>query len=278
MSDPGNPAANRRLRLTIQYDGTSFAGWQLQDGARTVQGCLEKAISKMLGGRFVRVAAAGRTDSGVHARAQVVSFLDPAGLPLRAWVAGLNRRLPRDVAVLDAGEVDEEFDPRRWALGKRYVYRIWNGPVRLPLLHTSTWHVPQPLDLGAMSEAASLLVGELDFASFQVSGCAAKTTVRVVERLEVEGRSGSEVSIDITATAFLRHMARGIAGTLVDVGLGKLQVDDIPRILRSRDRGAAGRTAPARGLTLEEVYYGDAAPDRRYMAGEVTDGGREESP
>ncbi len=191
---------------------------------------------------------------------------------MRAWVLGLNRLLPEDLAVASADQVPDDFDPRRWARGKRYVYRIWNGPARSPLNRLQAWQIYSPLDVEAMSLAASFLIGEHDFSSFQAAGCAAETTVRVIEDLCVAGRSGGEISIDVTASAFLRHMARAIAGTLVDVGRGKRAAAEMPDILAARDRRAAGRTAPARGLTLEEVYYGPRPPRRRLMAART--GGR----
>lgn len=258
-----------RVRLIVQYDGTSFAGWQVQPGARTVQGVLEEAVSRILGGERVRVSAAGRTDAGVHARGQVVSFSSLTERPIKAWVQGLNRMLPSDVAVLEAAKVTEEFDPRRWSHGKRYVYRIWNGPTRAPLFARYAWEIATPLDARLMAESARALVGEHDFSSFQAAGCAAKTTVRVVESLEVEGAGGGEIAIDVRASAFLRHMVRNIAGTLVEVGLGRREPESVREVLEAKDRRMAGRTAPGRGLTLEEVYYGSEPPRRRRMSAVV---------
>ncbi len=253
------------IRLIVQYDGSCFSGWQLQPGARTIQGVLEKAIGKVCGGRPIRLYVAGRTDAGAHARAQVASFRSPCKRPMRAWVEGLNKLLPDDLAVIEADEVPANFDPRRWAHSKRYVYRVWNGPTRSPLVCRHAWEVFQPLDLSVMSKAASLLVGEHDFASFQAAGCAAETTIRVMERLTVQGRPGAEVLIEAKASAFLRYMVRNIAGTLVDVGLHRRDPNGMIELLSARDRLLAGPTAPAKGLTLEEVYYEKDPPRRRRM-------------
>jgi tRNA pseudouridine38-40 synthase len=255
-----------RIRLTVQYDGTEFDGWQLQPGgARTVQGVLEAAISKLCGGEPARIAAAGRTDAGVHARGQVVAFDAPVPRPMRAWVAGLNGLLPEDVAVLEAAEALPEFDPRRWSLGKWYRYRIWNGPTRAPLERRRSWAVGPRLDLDAMRAAAAGLVGEHDFASFQAAGCAARTTRREIQRLEISGAPGEAVIVDVAATAFLRHMVRNLVGTLVEVGLGRREAGAMAALIEGRDRRLAGRTAPAQGLCLEAVYYGEGPPERRRM-------------
>ena len=244
-----------RIRLVVEYDGTDFAGWQLQPGQRTVQGELERAVGRLTkADERVVVAGAGRTDAGVHAEAMVAAFDSPRPLPQVAFVKGLNALLPPDVAVRSAEFVSPDFDPRRDARGKRYRYRILNQPVRSPLHARRWWHVREPLDLAAMRRAAESLVGEHDFSAFRAQGCEAKTTVRRLFRLEVE-QGPPEIEIVADATAFLRYMVRNLVGTLVDVGLGKLQASRIPAILASGDRRQAGRTAPAHGLTLEAVYY-----------------------
>lgn len=246
-----------RVRLVLEYDGTAFAGWQVQPGQRTVQGVLEAALAKMLESPSrVRVDAAGRTDAGVHARAQVAAFTTDRRLPRSAWLEGLSAILPADLSVVDADEVPDDFDPRRAATGKRYVYRIWNGALRSPLRARRHWWVRRPLDAEAMRRAAAAFLGEHDFKSFQAAGCAAKTTVRTLSRFEVTGEAGGEIEIAVEGTAFLRFMVRNLAGTLVEVGLGRLSADAVPGILDARDRDAAGPTAPPEGLTLDAVYYG----------------------
>ncbi|MHB8419438.1 MAG: tRNA pseudouridine(38-40) synthase TruA [Myxococcales bacterium] len=245
----------RTVRLTVAYDGSEFAGWQLQPRQRTVQGVLEGALEKLLG-RAVRVTAAGRTDSGVHAQGQVVSLSLPSGqLPLTAFTKGLNGLLPDDLAVQDAAWAEPGFDARRAARGKLYRYRIQNRPLRSPLHRRTHWEIYRPLDLPAMAEAASSLVGEHDFAAFRASDCPAKTTVRRLDRVALTGETGGEIVLEVRGTAFLKHMVRNLAGTLADVGRRKLRPSDVPRLFAGRDRRAAGPTAPAHGLCLVEVYY-----------------------
>ncbi len=243
----------RRIKLTVEYDGTDFAGWQRQAPPhRTVQEVLERALATLLGEACV-VAGAGRTDAGVHARAQVASFLAATTIPADGLMRALNAALPPDVAVTDAEDVDPAFDARRWARGKHYAYRIWNRPERSPLHRRTSWHVRRPLDLDAMRRGAAPLLGEHDFSAFRAAGCTAKTPIRTLRRLDISGED--LIVLDVEASAFLRHMARNLAGTLVEVGLGARSADDMPEILAGRDRTLAGRTAPAHGLTLERVYY-----------------------
>jgi len=247
---------SRRIRLTLEYDGTDFAGWQLQPGQRTVQGVVEAAAGKLLSlDDRVMVQASGRTDSGVHALAQVVAVDDPRAMPLEAWDEGLHRFLPSDVAVVGATLAEADFDPRRNATGKRYVYRIWNGPSRRPLRRRSSWWLPRPLEVPAMQAAAPLLLGHHDFSSFRAARCNAKSSHRTLTRLEVEGESGCEVRITAEGDGFLRHMVRIIVGTLVEVGELRRAPESVGAVLEARDRRSAGRTAASEGLTLEEVYY-----------------------
>jgi len=242
-----------KIKLTLEYDGTDFVGWQVQPNGRTVQEELEKALRVLLG-HDVRVVGAGRTDSGVHATGQVASFFAERRLPKSAYLKGLNGILPPDVAAVDMEEVPDEFCARRWASGKRYVYRISNRPVRSPLRRRTHWQIFPPLDVAAMREAAKHFVGRHDFAAFRASDCTAPTTVRELFRLDLL-QQGDEIAFVFEATAFLKQMVRNIVGTLVEVGLGKRPPDDPVRILASRDRRLAGETAPAHGLTLERVWY-----------------------
>ncbi|HKA90028.1 MAG TPA: tRNA pseudouridine(38-40) synthase TruA [Haliangiales bacterium] len=243
----------RRIKLTVEYDGTDFEGWQRQAPPhRSVQEALERALADLLG-EVCAVAGAGRTDAGVHARAQVASFVTASAIPAAGLMRALNAALPPDVAVRDAEDVDPAFDARRWARGKHYAYRIWNRPERSPLHRRVSWHVRRPLDLDAMRRAAAPLVGEHDFSAFRAAGCTAKSPVRNLRRLDISGED--LIVLDLEATAFLRHMVRNLAGTLVEVGLGARSADEIEAILAGRDRTRAGRTAPPHGLTLERVYY-----------------------
>ena len=251
MDPPG-----RNLRLLIEYDGTDFSGWQRQDGARTVQGCLEAAVREMTGAAiFVR--GAGRTDAGVHAAGQVANFQAPASaasIPTGGFLRGLNAQLPPDVAVLAVDEVAPDFDARFSARGKLYRYQVWNHFVRSPRHRRATWHCRAPLDLHAMREAATVFVGEHDFRAFRAADCERRTTVRLLRQLDVR-REGAVVTFDVEGTAFLKNMVRILVGTLVQVGRGKLTRADLMRIQAAGDRTQAGQTAPAAGLTLIRVTY-----------------------
>lgn len=242
-----------KLKLTLEYEGTEFVGWQVQAAGRTVQAVVERALARLLG-HEVRVVGSGRTDSGVHALGQVASFHTPRELPREAYLKGLNGLLPSDVAVVEVEEVPPGFCARRSASKKRYLYRISNRPVRSPLRRRTHWELFRPLDLPAMKEAAARFVGEHDFASFRAANCQAPTTVRRIFRLEVEAR-GDEILLIFEATAFLKHMVRNIAGTLVEVGQGKRRPEEMSELLAARDRRLAGETAPAHGLVLERVWY-----------------------
>jgi tRNA pseudouridine38-40 synthase len=242
------------VRLTLEYDGTRYVGWQVQPNGPSVQAEVERALAT-LHKEPRRVTAAGRTDAGVHARGQVVSFPEDRPLPLSAYVKGMNALLPEDVAVRAASVEPDGFDARRSARGKRYRYVIENLPTRAPLSRLQAWQLFGALDAGAMQEAARHLVGRHDFAAFQAADCASEHAVRDVRRLEVEGGGGGRLEVVVEATAFVKHMVRNIVGTLVEVGQGRRDAASIPALLASRDRSAAGRTAPPQGLCLEEVFY-----------------------
>ena len=243
----------RKLRLTVEYDGTDFSGWQRQIGQRTVQATLEDTLCAVIGER-TEVRGAGRTDAGVHAAGQVASLTIHNRIPPQGLVRGMNSLLPSDVALVDAADADDAFDARFSARGKVYRYRIWNHFVRSPLHARTSWHCRRPLDLEAMREAAALLCGEHDFRGFRASDCDRRNTVRVIRRFEIT-KQGPLVEIDVEATAFLKNMVRILAGTLADVGRGKLTVPSVLRALEQGDRAAGGVTAPAAGLTLLHVVY-----------------------
>ncbi len=245
------------VTLVLEYDGSRYVGWQVQPNGPSVQAEVERALAT-LHHEPRRVTAAGRTDAGVHARGQVASFPEPAPLPLRAYVQGMNALLPPDVAVRAARLEPDGFDARRSARGKRYRYVLENGPIRAPLTRLHAWQHFVPLDAGAMREAAAHLVGRHDFAAFQASDCACRHAIREVRRLEVLGARGGRIDVVIEATAFVKHMVRNIVGTLAEVGRGKRAAASIPALLESGDRTRAGPTAPPQGLFLEEVFYGAA--------------------
>ncbi len=251
----------RHIRLVVEYDGTSLAGWQRQDNAPTVQQHLEETLSQMLQ-HEVAVAGASRTDSGVHARGQVASFRTERTIPLHGVVRGLNSLLPAAIAIRDAAEVPEDFHPRFSATGKHYRYTILTRRERSPRWQTRAWHVPAVIDLRAMQAAADLLIGEHDFAAFRAAGCTARTTVRHITSMVLTRAAPDLLDVDIRGNAFLRQMVRILVGTLVEVGNGDRTPAQVAEILAGRDRTKAGRTAPAHGLELLEVFY-DGRRDRR---------------
>src|SRR5512147_162653 len=240
-----------QYRLLLEYDGTDYHGWQLQPDARTLQGELEAALSTALR-HPVRVAAAGRTDAGVHALGQVVTFRTAHVIEPRELRKSLNALTPPDMAVHEIDVVADTFDARRHALARVYEYRIWNQPWRSAFWHRFTWHVPRALDVRAMRMAASVLSGEHDFSAFRAADCDADHPVRRVFQsgfTEAEGLCVYRVE----ANAFLKHMVRAIMGTLVEVGTGQRAPESLQDVLASRDRGRAGQTAPPQGLVLTTV-------------------------
>lgn len=243
----------RTIKLTIAYDGTSYAGWQVQSNGLAIQQVLEEALAKILGAP-VRLYSSGRTDAGVHAEGMVAVFKTDREIPLTAFSDGLNSHLPPDIAVRDAEEAPPEFDPRRDAKGKHYRYTILNTPRRSPLCRLYAWHLKGSLDIAAMRKAAMLLVGEKDFAAFRTSGCAARTTVRNVFSVDITSE-GELILIDVKGSGFLRNMVRIMVGTLVEVGQGKIPMAAIPVLFNGKKEATAGMTAPPQGLSLVEVYY-----------------------
>jgi tRNA pseudouridine38-40 synthase len=249
-----------RVKLTLEYDGSGFVGWQVQPNGRSVQDVLERALARLCGTQM-RVTGAGRTDAGVHARGQVASVESARDLPLRAWTAGLNALLPEDLSCVRAEVAPEGFDARRWARGKRYIYSILQTPVRAPLRRGQLWEIRRPLDVAAIRAAAPALVGTHDFSALRASDCPARTTVREIRRLDLL-QDGPRIDVIVEATAFLKHMVRNLVGTLVEVGHGRRAADSLPALLEGRDRTRAGPTAPPHGLVLDEVFYlpGNADP------------------
>lgn len=242
-----------RYKLIVEYDGTDYHGWQVQPNGPTIQAVLEEAVARMLGER-VRVAAAGRTDAGVHASGQVVSFILARAVDAVVLQRGLNALTPRDVSVRAAAVVEDDFDPRRAARSREYIYRIWNAPWASPFWRRYAWHIASPLDVAAMHAAAEQLVGEHDFSSFRAAGCDAAHPIRRVLRSEV-ACADHLVTYTIEATAFLRHMVRNMVGTLVEVGTAARRADTLCELLAAADRTLAGPTAPANGLCLTRVTY-----------------------
>lgn len=251
----------RNIKLTLEYDGTDFNGWQMQDRSkRTVQGEIEKALSQILK-KKTTVTGSGRTDSGVHAKAQTANFKTTSKMTPVQILKALNALLPEDVSVIAAQEVPLNFHARYSVKSKIYRYTILNRPTRSPLLRRESFFYPHPLNLSRMKKEAKFLVGRKDFKSFQASDSAideegrrGKNTVRTIRRLEIR-KNGDFISIDIEANGFLYKMVRNIVGTLLEIGLGKRPMGSIQKILKAKNRKAAGQTAPAKGLYLMEVHY-----------------------
>jgi tRNA pseudouridine38-40 synthase len=244
----------RRVKLTIAYDGTAYRGFQLQPGGSTIQSVMEEALGRLLQ-EPVRLRAAGRTDAGVHARRQAVDFSDSGSRPLETIARGGNALLPGDIRILSAAEVPPSFDARRHAREKEYRYFLHLRPVASPFLSRYAWHLGRPLDLDAMREGLTHIVGEHDFASFRGQGCASRTAVRTIFRAELDAPFPPLHCIAIAGSGFLRHMVRNLVGTLVDVGRGRVSPERVRELLSLRNRTQAGPTAPARGLFLWDVTY-----------------------
>jgi tRNA pseudouridine38-40 synthase len=243
-----------RYKLTLEYDGTNFVGWQRQDNGPSIQQALEEAIEKFCGA-LVTVTGAGRTDSGVHALGQVAHVDLPKSEPADVVRDAVNHHLkPAPIAVLAAAEAADDFHARFSAIGRHYRYRIVNRRSPLAIERGRAWWVPRRLDAGAMAAAATLLIGHHDFTSFRASLCQAPSPTVTLDALDIV-RGGEEISIDARARSFLHHQVRNIVGTLKLVGEGRWTADDVARALAARDRGAGGPTAPPEGLYLVEVSY-----------------------
>jgi tRNA pseudouridine38-40 synthase len=245
----------RRVKLAVAYDGTAYAGWQIQPNGTTIQEVMEGAFSRILQ-EPVRLRAAGRTDAGVHAREQIVDFADAGVRDLETIVRGGNALLPPAIRVLSASVAPETFDARRHATEKEYRYFLYLSPVDSPFLSRYAWHIEKLLDLDAVREGLSHLAGEHDFTSFRGQGCTAISPVRTIFRAEVVKHDVPGLfSIDVSGSGFLRHMVRNIVGTVVNAGKGKHSADHVGEILQARDRSAAGVNAPPNGLFLWRVAY-----------------------
>jgi tRNA pseudouridine38-40 synthase len=243
----------RTLKLTLQYDGTDYVGWQRQPNGTSIQELIERAIEP-IEGRPVAVVGAGRTDAGVHALGQVASVQLESAIDAAALPRALNATLPEDVRVASAEETAPDFNARFSATGKVYVYRIWTGPFLPPFERRYVWHVPSALDVERMREAARALVGAHDFSAFRAAGSDAVTSERTIRQLQIDV-DHERVTVTVAGDGFLRYMVRAIVGTLVEVGQGRRSVDDVTATLASRDRSQAGPTAPAKGLVLVKVEY-----------------------
>jgi len=242
-----------RIALGVEYDGSTFHGWQTQTGGCTVQDALQAAMGAIAGER-VDVVCAGRTDAGVHATAQVVHFDAPVVRPLSAWVRGVNTFLPPAIAVHWAHLVADGFHARFSAYGRRYRYLLINRPQRTGVWHGRAGWYHHPLDVEAMQRAATMLLGEHDFSAFRAADCQAKSPIKTVRQASVQ-RSGELIVFDFEAGAFLHHMVRNLVGSLVYIGQGKHPAEWVVELLESRDRRLAAPTFSAAGLYLAGVSY-----------------------
>lgn len=244
----------QNIKFVLSYDGTGYHGFQDQgDDQPTIQSSLEQAVHRLTG-ESLRVTGAGRTDAGVHAQGQVFNLRTNSRIPIDRWPYALNSVLPRDIVVLSASEVAQDFHARFCAIGKTYRYSIDNDIFANVFSRRYAYHVREPLDTTAMSAAGSLLVGKHDFAAFRSTGSSAATTVRTITSLDVE-RHGHMVTVEVSAEGFLYNMVRIISGALIDVGRGYRRLHAIADALRTGDRTLLGATAPPHGLCLVQVGY-----------------------
>ncbi len=243
----------RKFKLTVEYDGSGYCGWQFQTNGLTVQELMEKAVGKIVKTR-THIMGAGRTDAGVHARAQVAHFSADTAMSLIELQKAFNSLLPKDIVVTEVEEVGEDFDARYSAKKKIYRYTILNRDYPSALGWNRCWFIQLPLDREAMERASSCLIGEHDFLAFRATNSDTKTTVRKLYRLDIF-REGDFIHMEFEGSGFLKYMVRNIVGTLVLVGKGKMSSEEVKRILESRDRQNAGPTAPPQGLCLIEIFY-----------------------
>jgi tRNA pseudouridine38-40 synthase len=243
----------RTIKLLLEYDGTGYAGWQVQPKRDTIQGRLEAALETVTG-EEVRVVGSGRTDAGVHAIGQVAHFKTESSLKAEEFRKALNSILPRDIAVREATEEAEGFHARFSAKRKLYRYAVLQVETRSAFSHRYSWDVGYAMDTLSMNRAARYMLGTHDFSAFRAASCTAKNPTKTIYRLEVHER-GDDIVFLIEADGFLKHMARTIVGTLVEVGRGYLRSESVKEVLESRDWARAGPTAPPQGLFLLEVTY-----------------------
>jgi tRNA pseudouridine38-40 synthase len=254
----------KHIKITLQYDGTAYSGWQIQRTGNTIQGRLEKAVYTVTGEES-RVTGAGRTDAGVHALQQVAVFKTVSGLEPDVFLRALNANLPADIRIIHCTEAGPGFHPRYDAKSKTYCYLLSHSVENSVFLRRYSWHLPYKINYDSIKEAAGYLTGQHDFSSFRASGCSSKNPDRTIYSIDISGLTSFEFAgmtfntpltrIRVRGNAFLRHMVRNIIGTLVKAGSDKIPPESIKDILNARERSEAGKTAPACGLFLEEIKY-----------------------
>ncbi|RDI38976.1 tRNA pseudouridine(38-40) synthase TruA [Falsibacillus pallidus] len=245
----------QRYKCIIAYDGTNFSGYQIQPEGRTVQGELEKALGKLHKQQAVKVTGSGRTDAGVHAKGQVIHFDSPLNIPEDRWVKALNSMLPDDAGILSVEKASPDFHARFSAVGKEYRYKISLGRTKDPFNRNYVCPFPFALDWKAMEEAASHLIGTHDFTSFCSAKSEVEDKVRTIHSIKLFESGEDEITFQFIGNGFLYNMVRILTGTILEAGSGKINPNDLPKILNSKNRDMAGKTAPAKGLYLWKVFY-----------------------
>ena len=243
----------RNIKIKVEYDGKSFNGWQKQPDKLNIQGEIERAIFEVTG-EEVDLIASGRTDAGVHALGQTANFHIENSMPIEKIPLAINSKLKKSIRVQSAEEVDDRFHARYNCKGKKYRYVINNDAIESAIYRDLELHISEKLDIEKMKKAIKYFVGEYDFSAFKSSGTSSKNSIREIYKAEII-QEGPRIKIELTGSGFLYNMVRIISGTLVEVGLGKIEPEAIPNIIESKDRGMAGRTLPPQGLYLVEVYY-----------------------
>ena len=243
----------RNIKLTIEYDGTSYGGWQKQKNNRTIQQCIEEAI-KLLTGEEVELIGSSRTDAGVHAKGMVANFITNSKIPADKFREAINTKLPDDIGIIKSEEVDKNFHSRYDSKGKTYCYTLVNRYEKVCLGRSYVYQVRDELNYNLMKDAAKYFLGKHDFKAFKTNGSSVKTSVRTISGLELELK-GDVLKIFISADGFLYNMVRIIVGTLIEVGKGKIKPESIERIIKNGDRSKAGPCVPPNGLVLEKVFY-----------------------
>lgn len=243
----------RNIKLTIEYDGKDFNGWQKQPNKLNIQGTIEKAIESIVG-HEVDLTASGRTDAGVHALGQVANFKTESSIPIEKMAIAINSRLKKSIIIKNAEEVDDRFHSRLSCKKKTYRYIINNSKQGTAIYRNLEYHISNNLDIDKMKEAASFFEGEHDFKAFKASGTSSKNSIRTIYKADVY-KKNDRIYIELTGSGFLYNMVRIISGTLVDVGISKIEPKDIPEIINSQKRENAGKTLPAQGLYLVSVEY-----------------------
>lgn len=241
------------IKLTIEYDGTSYGGWQKQKNNRTIQQCIEEAI-KLLTGEDVELIGSSRTDAGVHAKGMIANFITNSQIPADKFREAINTKLPDDIGIIKSEEVDRNFHSRYDSKGKTYCYTLVNRYEKVCIGRNYVYQVRDELNYNLMKEAAKYFLGKHDFKAFKTNGSSVKTSVRTINGLELELK-GDVIKIFVSADGFLYNMVRIIVGTLIEVGKGKIKPEDIESIIKNGDRSKAGPCVPPNGLVLEKVFY-----------------------